>query len=104
MLPARVATIAEAEAVAAAAGHEMPHSVTSALCALPAPCRAQWLGVLRMLGHDIAVGPMLVPATGLPPDGEHADVLCHKSLAQQLPHRVWCRSYNGRPRRSGCRR
>ncbi len=43
MLPARVVTIAEAETVAAAAGHEMPHLVTSALCALPAPCRAQWL-------------------------------------------------------------
>ena len=60
-------SLAEAEAVTAAAGHDMQRSVTRALCALAPLRRAQWLGVLRAVGHDVGVAPVLDPDTGLPP-------------------------------------
>ena len=60
----------------------------NALCALPPLRRAQWLGILRALGHDVEVGPMLDPATGLPPEKGEEDVLCHASLNQHLPRDV----------------
>ena len=67
VLPAPAATLAEAEAITTAAGHDMPRSVTRALCALTPIRRAQWLGLLRAVGHDLVVAPVLDPGTGLPP-------------------------------------
>ncbi len=88
MIPARAASIAEAEAILSAAGHGEERSVTRALCALSPIRRAQWLGLLRALGHELIMAPVLDSETALPPSAPQADVLCHASLTNHLPKRI----------------
>ena len=81
LLVANAAALADAEAVSTARGCDVERSVTRALATLPVTRRAQWLGLLKALGWDLAVAPTLSPAGELSAD----EVLMPADRALHLP-------------------